>query len=313
LAEVFVFRRQGKEKAMKKGLLVLALMALWIGPLGGGCGDDGSGSKEGNGGDGDSDGDGDDDDDDDDDDDACRSIDLVISVDVSSSMEEELRAMREDVFPALAERLKSISKDDDSFRVATLDSCPTPANFHTRGADDDDCDFEGGNVWIRGSSPDLNDEFACVGDVYIGDVECSGENDDEQPVSAVITALNEPWVNNQNEGFLRDEALLVVIAITDEDEQPTDGMPGDSQGLYNLLVGAKGGDPDRVVFLGVGGSTPCVGEYGEINVGADLLQGITREFGSNGIWWDLCDGRLEDGLEDAINTIQVACETIAPI
>jgi hypothetical protein len=301
---------------MKSKGLALILLAVWTGlAVGGGCGDEDSSFKSGKGGgDGDSDSDSDSDSDGDADADACRFIDVVISVDVSSSMEEELQAMRQDVFPAFAERLKSISKEDDSFRVATLDSCPDPANFHTRNSDGDDCDFNGGNVWIRGSSSDLNEEFACVGDVYVDDVNCSGEDDDEQPVSAVIKALNAPWVEEENEGFLREEALLVVIAITDEDEQPTGGMPTNSRGIFDLLVDIKGGDPERVVFLGIGGASACQdGAYGGVSSPANLLRSITGEFGGNGIWWDLCEGRLEDGLEGAINTIEVACESIAPI
>ena len=41
--------------------------------------------------------------------------------------------------------------------------------------------------------------------------------------------------------------------------------------------------------------------------------GPLERFGENGIWWDLCDGQLENGLADAINTIEVAYESIAPI
>ena len=55
-----------------------------------------------------------------------------------------------------------------------------------------------------------------------------------------------------NDGFLRDDALLVVIFITDEDDDPSDGQghmgsPGDPADWYDALVAAKGGDEEKVV------------------------------------------------------------------
>jgi hypothetical protein len=240
---------------------------------------------------------------------ACRHLDLVISVDPSGSMGDELEAMRDDVFPAFATRLPQISGGLDDFRVATLDACPTPANFHTRGAGGE-CDFEGGNVWIESSSTTLEDEFACVGDID-RDNDCTGSNDDEQPASAAATALEPPFLDGANAGFLRDDALLVIIAITDEDEQPT--PDASAQQVYDRLLAVKG-DVRRMVFIGVGGGSDCNGVYGTADE-AVKLRAITDLFiaEDRGVWKDLCVGNLEDGLDEAFAVIESACDELPQV
>jgi hypothetical protein len=242
----------------------------------------------------------------------CKHVDLVIAVDGSSSMTEELQAMRSTVFPAFAERLAAIGAGLDDFRVGTLDACPTPANYHTRGQGGE-CNFSGGNVWIESSSPALDAEFACVGDIYLGDIGCSGENDDEQPASAAAASLEPPFAGGANAGFSRAEALLVVVAITDEDEQPTSAAQS-AQEVYDRLVAAKGGDVRRLVFLGIGGGSACNGVYGTADQ-ATKLRTITDLFtvATRGVWWDLCVGNLEDGLQEAFAVIDQACQELPPV
>lgn len=242
---------------------------------------------------------------------SCKHVDLVIAVDGSGSMVEELVAMRDTVFPAFATRLATIGDAQglDDFRVGTLDACPTPANLHTRGQGGA-CNFQGGNPWIESISTAMNAEFACVGDIDTTST-CSGDNDDEQPASAVVAALTPPFSTNENAGFVRDEALLVVIAITDEDEQPTPNA--NAQEVYNRLVAIKG-DVKRVVFLGIGGSSNCTGPYGTADQ-ADKLRDVTNLFiaQGRGVWWDLCAGQLEDGLDEAFQVIQTACDELPPV
>ena len=242
---------------------------------------------------------------------SCRLVDLVIAVDGSSSMTEELVAMRDTVFPAFAQRLPMIGQGLDNFRVGTLDACPDPANYHTRG-NSGACNFSSGQVWIDSSSPNLGAEFACVGDIYLGDQNCTGNNDDEQPASAAAASLEPPNSTGPNLGFSRDDALLVIIAITDEDEQPTPDRT--AQEVYDRIVADKGGDVRRVVFLGIGGSSSCAGAYGHADQ-AVKLRAITDLFIAHdrGVWWDLCAGNLEDGLDEAFQIISRACDELPPI
>ena len=81
----------------------------------------------------------------------------------------------------------------------------------------------------------------------------------------------------------------------------------------NRLVAIKG-DAKRVVFLGIGGSSQYEGAYGSAEQ-ADKLMDITDLFiaEDRGVWWDLCDGNLEDGLEEAFQVIEQACDDFGPV
>ncbi|MCU0689857.1 MAG: hypothetical protein MUF54_00510 [Polyangiaceae bacterium] len=245
-------------------------------------------------------------------DESCRRVDVLIALDASQSMTEELEAARQTVFPAFAKRLVSISKGLDDFRVATIDACPTPANFHTRGAAGE-CNFDGGNPWIESSSRDIEGEFACVGDIYVGDAECSGDNDDEQPASAAATALEKPFLSGANKGFLRDDALLIIVAVTDEDEQPTNSANTATE-IYKRIVAIKGGEVRRMVFVGIGAEHDCTGVGGSAGA-ATKLKAVTDLFAARqrGVWWDLCNGHLEDGVEEASAVIESACDELPDI
>lgn len=234
----------------------------------------------------------------------CEHVDVVFALDNSSSMNEEKDSMRNVVFPAFAQALLDVRTIKD-FRAAVIDACPTPANFHTRGAEGE-CSFQSGQSWMESSSSALTSEFQCVANLYADDVQCSGNSDDEQPASAVAAALEA----GENAGFLRDDALLVVVAITDEDEQP---VPRQSpQQIHDRLVAAKG-DAKNVVFLGIGGKTDCRGVYGDADE-ADTLQRLVETFAADGrgFFWDLCAGRLEDGLTNALTAIETACKEFVP-
>lgn len=239
----------------------------------------------------------------------CEHVDVVFALDNSSSMSEEKSSMRNDVFPAFAEALLDIDGIQD-FRAGVLDACPTPANFHTRGAGGE-CSFESGAPWMESSSGDVVSEFQCVADLFSGDAQCSGDNDDEQPASAAAAALEPPYSDGANAGFVRPDALLVVVAITDEDEQPVPAQ--DMQALHDRLVAAKGGNRRNVVFLGIGGESACDGVYGSAEE-ATALQSLTGLFAADGrgVFWDLCAGHLEDGLTEALATIEGACGEFVP-
>ena len=250
---------------------------------------------------------------------ACRRLDVVISVDGSGSMSEEMEAMSDEVFGGpngFARALLDISGGLDDYRVATMDACPQPAEFHDRGASRA-CDFASGERWIEAdytrSAGDVIAEFECVGEIDRQNHDCSGENDDERPAQTVITALNQPYIGGPNAGFLRDDALLVVVAITDEDEQPIPNQSAEE--LYEQLVDIKG--EDGMVFLGIaggpGGCSESEGAYGGAE-DAQKMQRLSQMFveRDRGVFFDLCDGNLGDGLAEAIAVIERACEDYDP-
>lgn len=253
--------------------------------------------------------------------DPCK-IDIVVSVDASYTMREELEALSTQFFPVLAERLLQVSNGLVDYRVGVLDGCPRPASFHTRGNIVADCSFESGEVWIYSSSSRLHDEFSCVADIYTDDYgpdipgTCTKDNDDEQPANAAATALLPPYIDNANAGFLRDDALLVIFAMTDEDEN---AIPpgGDStmrltpEEIHQRLVSTKG-SVDRMVFVGIAGATACTAEQGAYGAAkeATRLKQLTELFvtANRGAFWDVCSGFQESELDEALRVIDTACD-----
>ena len=60
-----------------------------------------------------------------------------------------------------------------------------------------------------------------------------------------------------NEGFLRDDALLVVTFISDDPNYEDAGTP---QSWYDAVVAAKKGDPKAIVMVGITPAfTGCAG------------------------------------------------------
>lgn len=315
---------------------VVALFALVLATLTFACGDDDGGGDDGGdaGSDAGTDGGGDDGDGGDDGGDgdgdggdagnqfACKHIDLLFSIDPSGSMTDEMMAMGSEIFPAFAGSLLGISQGLDDYQVGTVDACPQPAALHTRGQGGE-CNFSSGERWILGTPDrepvDVTSEFSCVGDLWIEPGQshsCNTDNDqDEQVMSASIAALTPPFVDGENAGFLRDDAVLVVVALTDEDEEIANGSGRTTaQQFYDDLVAVKD-DPRDIVFLGIGGGVPdgCTvdpgGEYGTA-LPAQMLYDVTQLFVAQerGVWWDLCQGQLQDGLTEALAVIEKACD-----
>lgn len=102
------------------------------------------------------------------------------------------------------------------------------------------CDLAGGNRYITAGQPDLETAFTCIASVGTN----GAGNVAEVTVMAMADEINAP--GGCNAGFLRDDALLVVVAIQDTWDQDSDGKPQD---WADALVEAKGGDPDAAVLV----------------------------------------------------------------
>jgi len=104
------------------------------------------------------------------------------------------------------------------------------------------CDLHGGHRYIVGDEPNMLDAFECIAKVGVsGSAPLLGD--------AMIAALS-PKLNGAggcNEGFLRDDALLVIVFITDK----MDFSPNSyAKQQYEAILAAKG-DPSAVVMLSV--------------------------------------------------------------
>lgn len=252
----------------------------------------------------------------------CTKVDVVFAVDNSGSMQQEINALQGPVFESLPESLLEVGNGIEDFNLGVINGCPKPGYLFDEG-DDGPCGYSTGANYMSSDSPDLDGEYACVmtmnDDGYMGMAqlcEDSGNlgDDDEQPASAAAAVLSPDNVMGNNAGFLRDDALLFVVAMTDEDEELIDaqGNDVDPQTIVDQIVAAKG-TIDNVVMLGIGGASDCNGPYGSAD-DAQNLQAITQAFidADRGLYWDLCDGDLETAFDQALVIVDEACFEIVP-
>lgn len=250
----------------------------------------------------------------------CRRVDVVFVVDNSSSMSEEHEALQGPVFDSFPQTLLSINGGIDDFQLAVIDACPKPAYFHDTGASGA-CGYSTGTNFMSSASPALADEFACVSEFstmgYMGMADACVDDgdladDDEQPGLTAARGVTGEAIMDPNAGFLRPDALLFVVTITDEDEALVD--VGSTQEIFDQLVAAKGGDVDQIVYLGIAGGSACDGPYGSAEDAVRTRELAARfEAAGRGLFWDLCMGELELAFQTAIEgSVDEACQEFVP-
>jgi hypothetical protein len=81
--------------------------------------------------------------------------------------------------------------------------------------------------------------------------------------------------------------------------------------IYDRFAALVNDDPRRMVFVGAAGSEECRGTYGDAEEAEDMqeLVGLFADH-DRGVFWDLCEGRLEDGLSEAFRVIENACNEL---
>ncbi|MBX5480931.1 MAG: VWA domain-containing protein [Myxococcaceae bacterium] len=131
----------------------------------------------------------------------------------------------------------------------------------------------------------------------------------EQGLRMMQIALTPPVINEANQGFLRPNAALAVIAVSDED----DSSYGDPAYYARFLRGVKGkGNENLTSFSVIGGTTPngCYppGEqiyYGGLAEPAFRYAAVATKTG--GVVGSICDASFEDTLvriAQALNTLR---------
>jgi hypothetical protein len=107
-----------------------------------------------------------------------------------------------------------------------------------------------------------------------------------------------------NEGFLRDDALLVVTLVTDKNDTVSAGSPHD---WYEAVVTAKGGRPENVVVVGLFAEDAAACSE-EARSPDDL--GLFVDLFPTSFRIDLCTQDIESDLLDTIIPTLEACEAM---
>ena len=168
-----------------------------------------------------------------------------------------------------------------------------------------DCGVLDDRRFMTEQQPDLGAAFECVARVGIGG---SGL---EQPMQAMTHALHwETGPQGCHEGFLRDDAIVVVTIISDEDDWRSPGNPDIWQ---QALTHAKGGELDAIVILSLLGDSAlpdgvCTEDQAE---DAPLLRAFTEAF-PHGRWASVCEPSYESFFADAVAVIDQTCDEYQP-
>ena len=176
--------------------------------------------------------------------------------------------------------------------------------------DGNPCNVTGDQRFIEMGQPDLPGTFACLAEVG---TEGSG---DERQAGALVQALEASGPGSCNEGFLRDDAILVVTVITDEDEGYMDaGSPGDPAQWKSKVMAAKNGDEEAMVVLGLIGDGGQPGAVCTETEGAGAFAPTLNEFVTSfprHVVGSVCEPNYADFFEQAVDIIKTTCEVYVP-
>ena len=259
-------------------------------------------------------------------------MDIVFVVDNSGSMQEEQTNLATN-FPMFASLLEAYTVDGGTpldFRVAltttgrdvdyVLDLGP-PFGTLPQSEQGENGEFYNNcnntKRWLDRTDSTMAQTLACRANVGT-----SGPSI-EMPLLMTKWALKER-VADTNAGFLRDDALLAVVMLTDEDDASTTDN--------NFTLNAMGTSPtnwnpqDQVSFLDqlkgnrtrwaagvIAGDGNCSSSFGSAADGVRLKQFVTLANGNGttqAVFSSICNGDLTKGLKDALDLFQAACGAI---
>lgn len=261
----------------------------------------------------------------------CTQVDMLFAIDSSASMMAEINALAANqAFSAIVQDLEALNCGVD-YRIGLTN--------------DNDAGFIGANgePWFD-SSEMTSDEIANAFTAAAATILPTGNTaiGCEHVLSSSLAALA-----LDTTGFLRPDALLVLVLITDVDDygyydQMGFGgfcdsflcteMPQPVPDIYDSLVTLKGGNPAGLATIVVAGdpnvtegmntcgqpATCCgvgLGECAEAHHAPRLWEFAAMQAGTNGFTGNICDGAQEIPvlIQEALsNNIDLACQTFEP-
>ncbi|MCB9750764.1 MAG: hypothetical protein H6713_12330 [Myxococcales bacterium] len=267
----------------------------------------------------------------------CKKVDILFVIDDSGSMSDEQNKLTA-AFPSLVETIDQelVQEKNINYRIGVVstDMAGTEkcvlnliCGQGHRGklqhhADRLNCqNDEPPGKWIeQGPVNTVATQFQCIASMNGGEF-------DEMPLEAARAALVDRVIDQEayNAGFLRDDALLVLVIFTDEDDQSVWEIP-ETWGLipppttpvqeyYNQFVDLKGGETDRLAIVVFSGpkDTSC-GDVMNDNgaVQAPRLHSLIENTPQNAYWGSICDNDFTTPLHEALDVIEAVCDMFPP-
>lgn len=244
----------------------------------------------------------------------CVKIDLLFVVDNSGSMEDE-QANLIASFPTFVQEMQQELAEAESLHIGVVSSDDYEGNEAPcadklgalvtktggEGSSEAMCGPYASGLRFMTEMDDLPQRFTCAAQVGI---DGSG---DERPIDAALQALGPGLAGpgSCNEGFVREDALLVLVLITDEEDINSIGDPPQ---WFNSLVAMRGGVETNIVVLSlIGPENP---ECEDADVGARLIE-FTKMF-TYGSVGQICAANYQMFFHDAVAGIAEACGQFMP-
>jgi hypothetical protein len=269
---------------------------------------------------------------------ACSQMDILFIVDDSGSMGEEQANLVANFpeFMNVIQNYQTQSGDLLDYHVAvtttgrdisyTMDPLPgvfPPIQMSEEGDNGvfrQDCGMT--RRWLERTDTDVAGTFACAAEVGT-----SGPGI-EMPLHSVDLAFGARMADNTNTGFLRDDALLAIVILTDEDDCSrqdnnftvendacASGDPNivDVDYYLDYLDNLKGerGRWATAVIAGPGPGT-CSSSFGEAYEATRLKEFVSKT-GTNAVFSSICEGSLTGALQDALDTFDAACASFPDV
>jgi hypothetical protein len=167
------------------------------------------------------------------------------------------------------------------------------------------CGIAGDIRYMLDSQPNLEQTFSCA--ALVG----AGGDGLERPMDAMMEAVgSQSEAGGCNEGFLRDDAVLVVTVISDEDDfEQSSGNPASWK---QFLVDAKGGNEQAIVVLGLIADGGLNGGLCSSDDDAPTLRSFAQSF-THGQIGSVCAADYAPFFEQAISVIDIACDEFEPV
>jgi len=245
----------------------------------------------------------------------CTMVDFLFVIDNSGSMSTHQANLIAN-FPTFIDGIQDTLEDVDTYQVGVVTTdtyfsnvpgCQTLSSLVVQSQSGGCGPYADGDNFMT-ESDDLATTFSCAANV--------GTNGSgiELTMQAAVEAVQrvDGGPGECNEGYLRDDSLLVVVIITDEYDGPGDPDGGTSLGdpttWYDDIVAARGDIAENVVVLALtnyaGGACPP----GSLtNDGVNIVT-FANMFGANGFLGGICEPDYGPIFSEAIGVIANACE-----
>lgn len=252
----------------------------------------------------------------------CRKMDIVFVIDNSQSMKEEQDnlGLNFPQFVKVINEYKTAKGELLDYRVAITSTDDTGSSTWDRGRFTKSygpvpglsCDpGPNNNPWLVREDADIAANFSCR--AHLG---TSGANT-ERPLECARLALTDRVADGANtmndESFIREDALLALVVITDEDEGGSDGDPNaaaaplkDVAEYATDLDRVKAGLRGRWATAVIAGDKQCDSALGKVGEAKRLKQFVAKA--KNGIFQDICQGDLASSLSNALELFTKACK-----